>query len=270
MVVPACGLALVACRGGDDGDDQQATCMGPRPEGAKQLTFAVTDAGGVSAAELRQAVQIVCQRTHVIGIDGAVVDAEEAGGTDQIRVLLPPGSPVLTDELQRAARLRFYNWESNVVGSPDKPIPKLADARKIANRVPGAIVIHAEPPAPGYYVIRNRPMLRNEDVVKLSQDIDVNSGEPTISLDFTPHGRLQFRKLTAQIADRTEKGETAHFVVVVDAEIVVLPEVDTASNPNGLNTGGLALIGKISEEEAKQLTAFLEIGHLPVDLTPVS
>jgi len=260
-------LALSAC--GDD-DDEETTCAGSPESEASPLTYEVGERGGATPGQMRRTIEILCGRTRALGIEGAVVSAD---GANRITVFVPEGTPRgVGDELDRAARLRFYDWEGNLIRAPGastalaEPITSYGAARRLASEQDEAIVIRAEPPRQGFFVIRNRPDLANRDVRNLRQDADPATGNPTISFEFTALGRRRFARLTRRIAERAGRGSTPHFAVVVDAEVVALPTVDVSENPSGLDTPGLTLLGAIPIEEAETLTEFLEIGHLPVDL----
>jgi hypothetical protein len=268
-VLALAGALLAAGCGDDDEDFTNASCGGSIAEGSKRISYRVEEEREPSKALLRKTERQLCQRTAALAIDDAVVKSGGVGDEIQIDVFLPPGSPILPNEIQRAARLRFYDWEANIVGDPEEPL-KLAQAQAQAQaeEVEGAIVIHAEPPQPGYYVIRNRPVLRNEDIRNPSSGVDEQTGEATISFGFTDAGSKRFQDLTRELAQRAEPTALPHFAVVVDAELVALPTIDSNAQFQE-PPPGMTLAGRISEEEAERLTDFLAIGHLRLDLVRV-
>jgi preprotein translocase subunit SecD len=255
-------LLIAAC--GDDEDFTNASCGGSVVDGSKRVSYLVAEETEPPKGLLRRTERQLCERTAALGIEDAVVRTTRDGQEIRMDVFLPPGSPILADEMQRAARLRFYDWEANIVGDPLEPI-SLAEARAQAEEVPGAIVIHAEPPDPGYYVIRNRPVLRNEDIRDPRSGVDEATGEATISFDFTSAGSKKFQQLTRGLAVRAEPDALPHFAVVVDAELVALPTIDTSAQFQE-PPPGVTMAGRIGEDEADRLTDFLAIGHLRLDL----
>jgi preprotein translocase subunit SecD len=255
--------------GGCGGDEDDAACVRAAPDGYEEIRIDVREPEGASPAEVEQAADIVCRRTAALGIDEAAVRTE---GTRQIIVSAPPDRAAEVDqELTRGARLRFYDWGANLIaggGTAEEPLPSYSQAERIASTRDDGIVLRAEPPLRGFVAIRNRPALRNEDIREIRLEPDPQTGGPSITLEFNERGRQRFTELTRRVAQESEPGAPGRFAVAVDAEIVAVPQVDPAGDPNGLDSPAVTLVGAIPFEEAELLTEMLEIGHLPIALEP--
>jgi preprotein translocase subunit SecD len=269
VALASAGLALAGA--GCGGDDEDPGCGGEAPDGYTDVSIEVREPKGVSARDIEEAAGIICRRTEALGIDDAAVRSE---GAEMIVVSVPPdGAAEAGQELARAARLRMYNWDANLIpggGTADEPIPSYMEAERVASTRDDGIVLRAEPPKQGFVAIRNRPSLRNEDIREISLEPDPQTGGPSITLEFTSSGQKKFQALTRQVAQDSKPGSPARFAVAVDAEIVAVPEVDAAANPKGLDSPAVTLVGAIPFEEAELLTELLQIGHLPIalDLEP--
>jgi preprotein translocase subunit SecD len=270
-LVALASAGLVLAGAGCGGDEDDPGCGGSAPDDYEQVSLEVHEPSGVSAEQVEEAAEIVCRRTEALDIDDAEVRPQ---GTQKIVVSVPSDREADADEqLARAARLRLYNWDANLIpggGTADEPIPSYMEAERIASTRDDGIVLRAEPPKQGFVAIRNRPSLRNEDISEIALEPDPQTGGPSITLEFTERGQQRFKALTRQVAEDSKPGAPARFAVAVDAEIVALPQVDAAANPQGLDSPAVTLVGAIPFEEAELLTELLQIGHLPIalDLEP--
>jgi preprotein translocase subunit SecD len=271
VLVALASIALVLAGAGCGGDEEDPGCGGGAPDGYTDVPIEVREPSGVSAADVEESAEIICSRTEALGIDEAAVRSE---GTRRIIVSVPRDRAAETgQELARAARLRLYNWDANLIaggGTAEEPLSSYREAERAASTRDDGIVLRAEPPLQGFVAIRNRPSLRNEDIREVTLEPDPQTGGPSITLEFTSRGQRKFKALTRQVAQESEPGSPARFAVAVDAEIVAVPEVDAAANPKGLDSPAVTLVGAIPFEEAELLTELLQIGHLPIalDLEP--
>jgi preprotein translocase subunit SecD len=271
VLVALASAGLVLAGIGCGGDEEDAGCGGEAPDGYQDVSIEVREPKGASPTDVEAAAEIICSRTEVLGVDDAAVRTE---GTERIVVSVPrDGAAEAGQELARAARLRMYNWDANLIpggGTADEPIPSYMEAERVASTQDDGIVLRAEPPLRGFVAFRNRPSLRNEDIREIALEPDPQTGGPSITLEFTDRGQQKFRELTRSVAQDSEPGSPARFAVAVDAEIVAVPEVDPAANPKGIDSPAVTLVGGIPFEEAELLTDLLQIGHLPIalDLEP--
>ena len=131
-------------------------------------------------------------------------------------------------------------------------------------------------------MIHNRPAMTGAEITDPKQDFD-QFGEPDVTFGFTDQGRAQFADLTKAVAERGHANAplsaggnavladqySAHFAIVLDDQVVSRPIINFVDNPNG-NDGrlGAEINGSPNVEEAKNLAKTLELGPLPVRLTP--
>ena len=206
------GACLMLGAGGCGGEDEDdAGCASATPVNHEEIRLEVREPGGASSAQVQDAVRIVCERTEALGLDDAAVRAED---TSSIVVSVPPDRAAKAGpQLARAARLRFYAWEANLIpggGTAEKPLASYREAARAAATRPDGIAVRAEPPLRGFIAIRNRPVLRNEDIESIALDADPVTGGPSITLEFSSRGRRRFGDLTRQIVgQRTPKPHRA-------------------------------------------------------------
>jgi preprotein translocase subunit SecD len=97
----------------------------------------------------------------------------------------------------------------------------------------------------GYYVLRAGPELSGSDIDRGSAraDVDPSASRPIVLLRFSAHGRRAFQEVTRRLAERGRRlcGGSSdvprcaqHLAIVVKREIVSIPHIDFALNPNGI------------------------------------
>jgi SecD/SecF fusion protein len=118
------------------------------------------------------------------------------------------------------------------------------------------------------------PNMKGTDL-KLSgtrADIDPQTSQPIVLMQFTGHGNKAFHEVTKNEATRGAiTGVNQHFAIVLDDEIRSWPEIDPKQNPGGIDpTGsGAQITGLQSNTEAKNLALVLQTGALPVTFVPL-
>ena len=274
-------VVLGACGGGSGGDD-----------GDVRARFAVVGGQVPATAEALRERARALEIDAEVRIDGEHVEVAVPGGAAREEIA----------ELTRPGELRFYDWEANVIGPRGRPAPgdvrvtggpaagdphvgaalTRAEARKRAGK--GTVVVRAEspddgPPADTWYVLRDRPVLTNEDILDPEQSFDQSpsgSGQPIVLFDFTPSGRRAMESLTRELARRGARRKvrgsapienSQHFAIVLDDQIISVPFVDFTRHPNGFSAENGSLIeGGFTIESAQRLAAVLKLGPLPARL----
>jgi len=154
---------------------------------------------------------------------------------------------------------------------------------------PGTIVVQAERPEnlpedkpfDQWYVLRDNPELTGTELKDPKQEFDPSTNEPIVTFQFTKKGREGFHDVTRRLAQRGQSqqipGQPAEaafqtFAVVLDRKVVTRPFIDFTENPDGIDgrTGAQISGGFDSVQEAQDLTEFLEIGALPINLKLIS
>jgi preprotein translocase subunit SecD len=300
--------AVFAGCGGSSGDGGDPDPVTPRDGAQRDASTRFEALGGVRArfdvkgGDAAATVEVLRKRALEMRLDtyvyedGERIAIESAGKTakearDAIAELTAPGN------------LRFYDWEANVIGPDGRPRPEdpnvtggmaagaglaavpRAEARKRAG--PGTVMVRAEgPDVPGeqsdrWYVLRDDPALTGEEVLDPKQSFDQGpggSGQPIVEFAFTDRGRRAFRALTREIARRGQRNHVPggepleavqHFAIVLDDEIVSVPYIDYAANPDGVDAEkGSQIEGGFTIESAQHLAAILNSGPLPAALVP--
>jgi len=112
-------------------------------------------------------------------------------------------------------------------------------------------------------------------------DIDPNTSQPVVLMQFTGHGKKVFHDITRREAQRGSlacQGASSqqdiqrcaqHFAIVLDGEIQSVPYIDFKRNPDGIpgDNGAQIDMGGGSLGDAKKLALVLQTGALPVQFT---
>jgi SecD/SecF fusion protein len=112
-------------------------------------------------------------------------------------------------------------------------------------------------------------------------DIDPQSSQPVVLMQFTGHGKKVFHEITRREAQRGSlacQGASSqqdvlrcaqHFAIVLDNQIQSVPYIDFKRNPDGIpgDNGAQIDMGGGSLGDAKKLALVLQTGALPVTFT---
>jgi SecD/SecF fusion protein len=156
---------------------------------------------------------------------------------------------------------------------------------------PGAVVVHAEydknlpadPNKDQWFVLRDDVAVSGIDITNPQQNFDNGpggTGEPIVTFNFTPRGRVFWRATTRAIAQRGQSaalpGQQAsaffqHFAMVLDGNLISVPFIDYQQNPDGIDAAnGSQIQGGFTIRSAQNLANLLKSGSLPVRLRLVS
>ena len=128
-----------------------------------------------------------------------------------------------------------------------------------------------------FYLFKHQPPkipeLTGNDL-KLSgtrADLDPNSNQPIVLMQFTGKGGKQFHEITRQEAFRGKlKRSPQHFAIVLDREIKSFPQIDYTQYPDGIDPiNGAQITGLRDFKEAKDIALVLQTGALPVNFVPI-
>jgi hypothetical protein len=148
---------------------------------------------------------------------------------------------------------------------------------------PGTVVLQAADAAPSahlriddpharFFVLRDNEALSGSAVTKPAQSRDQATG-PAVTFGFTAAGQAAFRRVTADVAHRGARASGSgqvlnqHFAVALDGQLLTVPQIDSKSYPDGINTSSADVTGAMSVQSARDLVAILRSGPLQVMLT---
>jgi SecD/SecF fusion protein len=145
----------------------------------------------------------------------------------------------------------------------------------------GRVLENAEP---GWFALKDQPALNGTEITRPKEEVEANTGLPSVTFGFTGGGRQAFQEVTRRIAQRgaaasigpasgkSAEANSGHFAVVLDNEVKTRPIINYAVNPDGIDgrtgaqiSGGFNTIG-----EAQELASFLQRGALPINLNLIS
>ena len=138
-------------------------------------------------------------------------------------------------------------------------------------------------PSAEWFAIRDRPALSGTDIKDPKANFD-QFNNPDVTFSFSDKGRQEFSDVTKAIAQRGLQNAppgvagnsqvadqySGHFAVVLDQQIKSRPIVNFVDNPNGIDGRTGAEINGLGLQESQDLAQILQIGALPITLTPIS
>ncbi len=214
--------------------------------------------------------------------DELLVDFESTRGPPRGADAVPEGTEC-RDELAAVP--------VGTAGTPtDKETPFRSGppAKSEVLKVPqGIVVIEAEraPNQPEsvqrFFVLSDDSELSGTDIKNPEQNIDQNTQEPIVTMEFTDRGREAFARVTKRIAERGSNiilppgsdrdAGLQRFAITLDNKIVSLATIDFRENPEGIDgRTGAQINGIGSIQETQDLAESLRIGALPIDLKLIS
>jgi SecD/SecF fusion protein len=133
--------------------------------------------------------------------------------------------------------------------------------------------------ADAFFILKDDPGLLGRDIKNPEQNTDSNTGQPSVTFDFTDAGRKKWQTVTREIAQRGQAallpGVPAvnvanHFAIVLDNKLISVPYIDPQQNPDGIDgSNGSQISGSFTLGTAKRLAATLRTGALPLALNLV-
>jgi preprotein translocase subunit SecD len=140
-----------------------------------------------------------------------------------------------------------------------------------------------------WYLLKLPPALSSKDFVEsgITQDVDPNSGQPIVTLEFTHAGSQAFRRITQAEYDRgsANAGEAGrltstsqstinryagHNAIVLDGRLEQTPYIDYTDPSLSQGIVGNAEITEPSEAVATRTALVLQTGSLPYRFTQVA
>jgi len=125
--------------------------------------------------------------------------------------------------------------------------------------------------------------LTGDDLDSARSDLDTQTGQPVVLMDFTGRGGRLFEDITKQLADRgrsawstagaqpdQEQAYFQRFAIILDGELETYPTIDFVSNPDGIKGGSAQITGLDSPQEANDIALVLQSGSLPVRFVALS
>ena len=253
----------------------------------------------VTTQDLDRSASIMRKRLRELGVPDAKVRIDSR---DVIAIELPKGAAMNIRFAAKTALLEFYDFEAVLAGPSVAPgLSRLPIAKpsltallgKGRSAPPGTVVVSCKVPdgtclsaqqvttSKAFYLFRNEPALTGDelDLAGTRADIDPQTNRPVVLIQFTNKGKKIFHDITRREAQRgalTCQDASSdqdvlrcaqHLAIVLDHEIVSLPYIDFARNPDGIpgDNGVQIDLGESgSLGEAKKLARAVQTGALPL------
>lgn len=140
-------VALGAC-GSNGAPDASRPCEGPGTGGPRVVYRAepTPDAPRVTRAGVEQTIEVMCRRSRALGARGARI-RRLSGNRIGVRLGPGPDAAQTAVALGVPARLALYDWDRNVIGNPDRPLPDLLRAVERAEAASAEAELEDLPPS---------------------------------------------------------------------------------------------------------------------------
>ena len=194
---------------------------------------------GQRSSALNSAKVVIENRVNLFGVSEPLVQTQIINNNDYRILVELPGVTNLNEVrsvIGTTAQLTF--WEEIAT-----PSAKIATSSGVIN-------------AGGTYFQKTN--LSGADISQTSVTFDQNTGQPQVSLVFTPTGTKKF----AQITQRTVGKRLA---IVLDNQMIEAPVVSQV-----ISDGNAVINGSFTTDTANQLSTELNAGALPVPLSVLS
>ncbi len=119
--------------------------------------------------------------------------------------------------------------------------------------------------------------LTGDDLDSAKADVDTQTGQPVVLMNFNERGGKMFGDITKQLADRGRSEWSAagaqagqegayfqRFAIILDGQLETYPTIDFVQNPDGITGGSAQITGLASPQEAGDIALVLQSGSLPV------
>src|ERR671922_276244 len=256
----------------------------------------------VTQESIDDAIQTMRERVDAFGVAEPEI---QRSGRDQISVGLPDvqNADRAREQVGTTAQLQFYDCEPE--RGPAKKYAEGTECQKQLEalgpggppagskviKVPKGIVVVEAEPVPGqservqrYFVLEDDSELSGTDITNPEANVDPQTNQPVVTMEFTDKGRDAFARVTKRIAERGSKivlppGASPEqreqtfqrFAITLDDRIVSLATINYLENPEGIDGSSGAQIENIGGfDETNDLAQSLRIGALPVELKLIS
>ena len=196
--------------------------------------------------------------------------------------------------------LRDYDLDAGRPGEPTATGGCEAELRRLGEAGPpegseilsvprGIVVVQAQRPdglptnvpVNQHWVLEDDSELSGADIENPEQQLDPQTNEPIVTMEFTDEGQEAFARVTKRIAERgasillppgqPPSAAEQSFAITLDNEIVSLASIDFVRYPEGIDgRTGAQINGIGSLEETQDLAESLRIGALPIELRLIS
>ncbi|MEL7048272.1 MAG: protein translocase subunit SecD, partial [Pseudomonadota bacterium] len=201
------------------------------------------------------AIEIIRKRIDAVGTTEPTIVRQ---GRDRILVQVPgfDDTARLKALIGKTARLSFHDVH-----------PTMSAAEAERGRVPIGYVLYpsADPDEPGVsYLLRERPVVRGDDLVDAQPSFSSETNEPIITFRFNQKGAREFGKYTAAnvgrpfaiVLDNGKDDSGKQDITVITAPVIQSPILG----------GSGQITGNFSVKEANDLAVQIRSGALPTPL----
>jgi SecD/SecF fusion protein len=257
--------------------DWEANLLGPNLKATPDVADSSAGTGATALSEYK-AVLLASKRRAMPRPNATTTGTGAWYGVDfkQQHVICGP------DDTQAEAR-------TDCAGALRLPANKQYKLSKLVQVKEGTVIVQVAATSTNkspdaYYILNDNPAVAGKDVKSPAQNFD-QSGAPDVTFSFTNSANKVFQSVTKAIAHRghasvacqlaTGTAQQAcfqHFAVVLDGQLITVPQIDYTQNPNGIDSSvnGSEITGNFTISTAQSLANLLKSGALPLKLVPIS
>jgi SecD/SecF fusion protein len=214
----------------------------------------------------------------------SILYAFKKGDTDQP---LNANGAVTMDQLLLQLGEQTLPADVEVLGVPAEHLAVKCSNQSPAGCPPNITPISTKAPEKFFWYMFDLPpldqRLTGDDLDSAKADIDPQTGEPLVLMDFSSRGADLFGDITKQLADRgrsewsaagaqagQESAYFQRFSIILDGQLETYPTIDFVQNPDGITGGSAQITGLDSMQEAQDIALVLQSGSLPVRFVALS
>ena len=228
-------------------------------KGGAQFVFQAegTDATPANAENVDKTLKVLRGRVDALGVAESTLVRQ---GQNRILVELPgvtsdEEAQAAEDKIGQTAKLTIH--EVLAVAQPD------AKPSKKANQV--------LPSDQGDSLEVGPTVIQGDEITGANAVQRTQSIEWVVAIDFSGKGGSTWADITGKAACNPSGDPKRRIAIVLDGEIISSPEVNTGVGCDvGIRGGSTDITGNFSPTAAKDLSALIEGGSLPLELTAVS
>ncbi len=216
--------------------------------------------------------------------DQSIYYAFKKGDTAQP---INPNGAVTMDQLLLQIGEQTLPADVEVLGVPKEHIAVKCSNQSPAGCPPNITPISTKAPEKFFWYMFDLPpvgeRLTGDDLDSAKADIDPQTGQPLVLMDFNSRGGKLFGDITKQLADRgrsewsaagaqagAESAYFQRFAIILDGQLETYPTIDFVQNPDGITGGSAQITGLDSPQEANDIALVLQSGSLPVRFVALS
>jgi SecD/SecF fusion protein len=210
------------------------------------LKFALSDVGlkHQTSITIAQCIKVIKYRLQELGVAGPVVETMDQDGI-LVQTSVVPDRQILGNILTRPGRMSFQLVDLSM------PVRDAINGRPPV----GSLVLYTQDDPPIPYLIENRVVLSDENVLNAKPNYNAQGDKPAVVFRLDSKGTARFRQVTTQNVGKP-------LAVILDDYVISAPVIREP-----IDDGFGQISGNFTVQEANNIALLLRTGSLPARLT---